>query len=124
MRKDKRKKCPGKPLKIGNKTWMVRLVYETLQYDNSAWDYGVVRFKQQEILINSACTKDAVIETFFHELFHVFIMVATGTRDEKNGKIGIELAANLVGEGMATLIYGKQLMAVLDYLTDDFERSR
>lgn len=124
MRKDKRKKCPGKPLKIGNKTWMVRLVYETLQYDNSTWNYGEVRYKQQEIFINGDCKKDALIETFFHELFHVLTMVVVGTRDEKNGKIDIELAADLIGEGMAKLIYGKQLMAVLDYLTDDSERSR
>jgi Zn-dependent peptidase ImmA (M78 family) len=109
----------GKKIKIGNKTWTVKLT-DKMNDNPDSLCYGVTRYVEQEIWISQSAKKDHRLETLLHELLHVFFMPISGSKDEQiDNKIDIELACNLFGDGMAPIYNSRQLADIVDMLEND-----
>jgi len=64
---------------------------------------GITVFTQQSVIINTDFSKDSWLSTVIHEMVHVLFWKDSGSGNSDKNKIDVELACNLVGDGLACI---------------------
>lgn len=98
-----RSKLDGWQFTLNKATWTIRLVPPSHRELNRQ-NVGMTVYHKTTIFIDSTVNDFTLSTTFWHEFFHAATMDNSGSKQDEDGTVDQEIAANMVGSAMIEIL--------------------